>query len=289
MNMLTFYEHKDNIPSWVNFVKRVKWNYSIEKFRTYWFINLNDQEKDIVLKAIQKGINHDLNDCYTTGDNIKNLNKNVEKLKLAFAKNHTMMTRQQSRILYDMINYEFPYSIKRSIELSGKTQLPVLDWTYKILGILDEKHSKFISEVAGNFAEETKKKENKTVKLSKPFNATKELEKGSLPKKTTERIHNLIELLEQKKDWNLDSKTQYEVDKITNEYIPEMVKNYVDIAKTNNETHINKVDHSIKKQLSILEKYVDDIFNRFVDNRIYAMNLQHQLLSDKYEKSSLTH
>lgn len=290
MSMLTFYEQKENIPSWFLFMRRVKWNYSVEKFRTQWFVNLTEKEKKLVMSSMSDIIFSELGGEYkTTQKNAEMFDKNIQKLRSAFANNHKFLTPKQSRDLYDLINHELSFAVAKTVNhKSYTTKMPINTWLTRMLNILDNNQDKFFNSFAEKLEAEQKKQEIKTVKTPKTFDHIKELKNSTLPSKTKERINSMIKVLNEKQEWNLDGKTCYEINKIMTEYIPEMVETYTDITKTGNEANINKIHYSIKNQLTILEKYVEGINERFVHSKIYSMELQHQLISDKYEKSTLT-
>lgn len=181
-----------------------------------------------------------------------------------------------TRKLYNLFNTDFA-KVKDSFLASDMTSTEVFTaWVDKTMNLLtplvDIKlpHPKMVS--------------NPVLEIAppEPFNYKQQLKVSTLPEEIIKRILQIDKEVTIKLSWSLDASTRHSLASIVSSSLPEMVKAYTNVSVTNDEKSAEKVVTSIFKQLTIIEKFITSIEQRFISESVHSMNVQEKFLESKF-------
>lgn len=212
----------------------------------------------------------------TAGSNMRNIRDTLLEVCKYTVKNKHRVDDTATRKLYDIFNTDF-VKVKDSFLGSDMTStFVVTEWFDKTMGLLTPlvdvrlPHPKMASDLVLE------------ITAPEPANYKQQLKSSTLPEEIIKRILQIDKEVTIKLSWSLDFSTRHSLASIVSSSLPEMVKAYTNVSATNDSKSAEKVVTSILKQLTILEKFITSIEQRFISESVHSMNVQEKFLESKF-------
>lgn len=251
-------------------------------YRAYWVKCLTDEQLSEIFHVFKTSIA----DLKTSSSNAEKdiglawlLLSRTEKLVLA---ERASVTYDAALRLYQLLNYEF-FIARETFVADFFTMMPahgkrsqLRKWFDEVRDALSQKESKLtpVKQLTDYL----------TPQGDTHYEHFKAI--ASLPKELSERMLKLQSEVKRKLAGHLDGQTRHSLGKIPDEYIPFMVKSYIDIRDTRDQKKLDKVHASLVTQLTDLERFVERVDVVIPDQAIYELTIQEEFIKDKFKENT---
>lgn len=271
-------------PSWIAFMKRVRWNYAVERYRSWWFHALTDEDIDKIFDIFiesYRGVskNHPsstVNFVFRT-----KIEPGLNQIKSLVKDAHNLVSLKDSRVLYDMFNGSF-FAVFNKYKNAGDTDQIVI---YELKHWMDEVSTKLkraLPEENKGLNVQLSLNGHSSVKSVQVADFLAVAQSSQLPSDVSKLTLGVHEKAERMQTWSVDSSSQHSIAKISSEYLPNIVTSFVNVLNSGDSKSVEKVHKSVIKQLTVLSDYLNNVEKSNVQNSVYEMSVQERFITDKF-------
>lgn len=272
-------------PPWSSFANRVRWNYQIERYRSMWFLALTDEDIDKIFTVFKEAYSSKEIVIYNaTAQFVRknNIHNGLQSLHTLVKKYHSFVSVKESRLIYDLMNYEFFEALqnyKNSSDDSKILAYPAMNW----LKAVEEKIHSAIPKESNKLDVKLSLNGNSpvvsTVKVADFLSVAQD---GTLPSEVSVLIRKVHKKAETLKSWSIDDSSRHSISKISSEYLPNIVTSFVNVLNSGDRKSFDKVHKSAMKQLTVLADFLGSVEKSGVEGSVYEMTVQENFILEKF-------